>query len=193
MVRVTAQLQDLHNAPKDLIWSLNDLADKERGRRFLIAASRHLPIYSAGVRQLYSKYDVAFASSMAIILPDKFAFTDTFSHVDAEAIRPIGMQLAPRPNGLQVIIPVRNRAAPLMAPMAVGFAMVRKQLNGRPLIPVIQKGDLKQYDQKSPALALHAIDFNKMQSLSKFEREDIRRALEGKLRKFEQEAESIIV
>src|SRR5690606_32150322 len=171
---------DLDFTPPDLIWSLSQLNDKDRGRAFLLGMSEHLPIYSASVRQLYLSYDVGFAGDNAVIIPHRYSFTETYSRIEAENIRHVGIQLLPTSNGIEMAVKKKDGGTAFL-PISMGLRLVQKRLGSIPFLPVIQKGDLREYSLHQPALQLHALDIRGLHDLSQFNKMDITRAIHAKL------------
>ena len=160
----------------DLYWSIEEMRAKETGKRFLLNVAQFLPVYSPALRQVYSDYETYFTKTAVVILPDPTDFTATYSHIPEEAIKATGILLHPTPDGIGVNMRLRNNRSVTM-PLEKAFTIIRTQLRG-PFLPVIKRGDLRDFDQLTPCLHLNALVPGAADSLSRFERIDIMRALE---------------
>ncbi len=179
---------DLAITPRDLVWSLDSLQDKDRGKVFLTTMSKYLPIYSPLVKHIYMEYDVAFTGDNAVILPRRYSFTETYSRIEPDSIRRVGLQLIPTNKGVEVLVK-RKPSSPdkppitVIMPINMGLRLIQKRLQGTPFLPVIQKGDLREYQLSQPSLQLHTLDVRKLNDLSHFNKMDIARAIHSRLGK----------
>jgi hypothetical protein len=62
--------------------------------------------------------------------------------------------------------------------------VIRKQLRG-PFLPVIKRGDLRDFDQLTPCIHLNALALSQAETLSRFERLDITKALNERTRELQ--------
>ncbi len=160
----------------DLHWSIEEMRAKETGKRFLLNLAQFLPVYSPALRQIYSDYDTYFTKTAVVILPDQADFTTTYSHIPEESIKATGILLHPTPDGIGVNLRLRKHRS-VTLPLEKAFNIIRTQLRG-PFLPIIKRGDLRDFDQLTPCLHLNALVPAAADSLSRFERMDIMRALE---------------
>lgn len=182
---------DFSSTPEDLRWSLEQFKDKERGMRFLHSLSEYLPVYSPSVRQLYCKYDLTCPAGNIVVLPDTFAFDLTFSRVDREAVKKLSLEIIPSPGGLMMLIPIGGSQR--VIPFKTGLRFVRDRLAGLGFLPAIQKGDLREFNKKSPAIHLHCIDRRYAVNLSKFEMDGLAALMTSRVAALELVAESITI
>lgn len=171
-------------APKqmtDLIWSMDLIQDKERGREFLETMAEYIPTYSPLVRKLYTQYDVTFSRDTAVILPKPYSHTQNFSFIPNDAIKTIGIRILPSLSGMAMVIGVKNGKPPHRLAFADGLAMVRRKMGPLPFLPIIQKGDLREYRLSDPALYVRAVDIRELDAFSKFDVQGIVRTLNKNL------------
>lgn len=163
----------------DLHWSIEEMRTKETGKQFLLNLAQFLPVYSPALRQVYSDYDTYFTKSAVVILPDPIDFTSTYSHIPEPAVKATGILLHPTPKGIGVNMRFKNRKT-LTLPLPKAFQLIRNQLNG-PFLPVIKRGDLRDFDQLTPCIHLNALALGRAKTLSRFERLDIAKALDSRV------------
>ena len=156
----------------DLHWSLEEMRAKELGKQFLLNLSEFLPVYSPALRQVYADYDTYFTKTSVVILPDPADFTE-------KSVKATGLLLHPTPDGVGVNLRLRNQRSKTL-PLETAFQLVRKQLRG-PFLPVVKRGDLRDFDQLTPCLHLNALALGNADTLSRFERIDIANALEERV------------
>jgi len=159
----------------DLYWSIEEMRAKETGKQFLLKLAQFLPVYSPALRQLYGDYETYFTKTAVVILPDPVDFTATYSHIPEQAVKSTGILLHPTPQGIGVNLRLRNNKT-INLPLEKAFTLIRSQLRG-PFLPVIKRGDLRDFDQLTPCLHLNALALNHADTLSRFERQDITKAL----------------
>lgn len=163
----------------DLHWSIEEMRTKETGKQFLLSLAQFLPVYSPALRQVYSDYDTHFTKSAVVVLPDPVDFTSTYSHIPEPAVKATGILLHPTPDGIGVNMRLRNHKS-ITLPLNQAFGLVRNQLRG-PFLPVIKRGDLRDFDQLTPCIHLNALALNRAETLSRFERRDITKALDARV------------
>ena len=72
-----------------LVWSLEKVSDHQRATRFVMQFQKTLCVYSGPVQQLYSNYEIIGPEDNArklLILPNPYAFHDTFNHIPDNAV-----------------------------------------------------------------------------------------------------------
>ena len=167
----------------DLHWSLEEMRAKELGKQFLLNLSEFLPVYSPALRQVYADYDTYFTKTAVVILPDPTDFTKTYSHIPEKSVKATGILLHPTPDGVGVNLRLRNHQSTTL-PLDKAFNLIRKQLRG-PFLPVVKRGDLRDFDQLTPCLHLNALALGNADSLSRFERLDIANAMEERVQELQ--------
>lgn len=183
----------------DLIWDLNQLHQHQRAARFIQQLENRFCVFSATVRQLYTNYSIFFpekANRQMVILPDPYAFHDTFNYLSADAVRPTGLHVIPGgligKKGLYLVISHKDkkvRSVPI--PFQEGIRQILRRSNtADPFLPVLMKGDLRELNEKLPCLHLHRLHLSELSNMSALEREGIRTVITNKLMKLYQEASS---
>lgn len=172
-----------HN--ENLVWDLTRLSDHERASRFAMRFQESLCVYSPPVQQLYTNYEIIVPEDddrKLIILPNPHAFHDTFNNILEESVVKTSLFITPDTQGnLQLLVPLsggRQRAMPL----AVGLNFIQTKLGANvPFLPVLAKGDLREFKQSQPMLHLHRIVLNRIGKHSELEMRAVRKVIQDKL------------
>lgn len=184
----------------DLVWDLNALNQHQRAMNFVKQFENRLCVFSGSVKQLYTNYSIFFpeeASRQMVILPDPYAFHDTFSHMDASAVQSTGLHVIPGnligKEGLYLVISHKNknvRSVPI--PFQEGMRQILRRSNDEdPFLPVLMKGDLREFNDKLPCLHLNRLRLKELSGLSGLEREGIRAVITDKLMSLYQESTAL--
>ena len=182
---------------EDLIWDLGKIQHKNRAKNFVKLFEKKLCVYSSAVKQIYTNYNIFFpegANKQMVILPDPYAFHDTFNHIDTNAICETGLYIIPGAligrKGLYLIISYKNKdikSVPI--PFKEGMKQILRRTNSQePFLPVLVKGDLREFNESLPSIHLHRIRSNRLKELSGLERESLRRIMTEKLMSLYQES-----
>lgn len=168
-----------------LVWDLGTLNDHDRATRFVMRFQQSLCVYSPPVEQLYTNYEIIVPDEdgrKLIILPNPHAFHDTFSHINEDAIVQTSLFIAPDPEGkLQLLVPLANGQRRAM-PLGVGLNFIQSRLGAdTPFLPVLTKGDLREFKSSMPILHLHRIVLSKVTRHSELEIRTIRKSIQNKL------------
>lgn len=168
-----------------LVWDLGKLNDHDRATRFVMRFQQSLCVYSPPVEQLYTNYEIIVPDDDArklIILPNPHAFHDTFSHINEDSVVQTSLFIAPDAEGkLQLLVPLSNGQRRPM-PLGVGLNFIQSKLGPDvPFLPVLTKGDLREFKQSMPILHLHRIVLSKVTKHSELEIRTIRKSIQNKL------------
>ena len=88
--------QDINNS--DLVWGLEHISQQQRATDFVKRFENKLCIFSPTVNQLYSNYNIFFPEDQdrnMVVLPDPYAFHDTFNHIPADSVHATGLHIIP--------------------------------------------------------------------------------------------------
>lgn len=181
----------------DLVWDLDKIHQHQRASNFIRQFENRFCIFSTTVRQLYTNYSIFFpeeANRQMVILPDPYAFHDTFSYLNPEAVKPTGLHMIPGnligKQGLYLVIARKDknvRSVPI--PFQEGIRQILRRSNSDdPFLPVLMKGDLREFNDQMPCIHLHRLQLSELTSLSDLEREGIRTIITNKLMKLYQES-----
>jgi len=184
----------------DLVWDLQKIHQHQRAVNFVKQFENRFCVFSGSVRQLYTNYSVFFpeeANRQLVILPDPYAFHDTFSHLSPEAVQSTGLHVIPGnligKNGLYLIISHRDknvRSVPI--PFQEGIRQILRRSNSEdPFLPVLMKGDLREFNEQLPCLHLHRLRLKELRSMSSLDRESIRSVITDKLMTLYQESSAL--
>lgn len=190
--------QQNHNS--DLEWSLDTINERQQAIDFVRCFESRLCVYSASVQQFYTNYGLHFPSqenSKMVVLPNPYAFHDTFHGVDPVAVRDTGFHIVPgaliNKPGFYVIVKYRNRdVKPVPIPLKQALKkMIRTRHTEDPFLPMLVKGDLREFNAKMPCLHLHRVKLANLPRRSEFEKNSIRNAILDKLTDLYHEADQL--
>ena len=177
--------------PGHLVWQLDHFKNHRRAIRFVQQFQDTLCVFSAPVGQLYTNYEIAVPEGQdrsLIILPNPYAYHDTFNGLPEDSARATGINIIPGElaggNGLHMLIPLRGKTGRTVrrVPLATGLrALLRHETAQRPFLPVITKGDLRAFDKDNPSLHLHRLLPDRLSGISAMELNGIRRAIRDRL------------
>lgn len=173
------------SASNHLIWDLEEFENHQRAANFVKQFQDTLCVYSGTVEQLYTNYSVSLPKDLEkslIILPNPYAFHDTFSRVNEEAIVPTNFMILPGElvggTGVYIRIPFNNRKARTV-PLANGLRAVMRAYEQEDdyFLPVITKGDLRAFRRDMPVLHLHRFLPSRLKNQSSFEAGTMRKGI----------------
>jgi hypothetical protein len=187
----------------DLIWNLDDFSKRQLAKQFAMLFENRLCVYSESVEQLYTNYSMNFPShqnSKMVVLPNPYAYHDTISYINSEAIKPTGVVVLPGEligkNGLHVTVLVKNKHVtnkPVPFKKAIAHIVNTHKKAGEMFLPVLVKGDLREFNQKLPYMHLHKIRTDFLLKLSAFDRSDIQRVVSDKLKKLYVDSDQVVL
>lgn len=167
----------------DLVWDLKHLSQHELAMDFVKRFENKLCVFSPTVRQLYSNYSIFFPedhNKNMVVLPDPYAFHDTFNHVPEDSVQATGLHIIPgemiKREGLYFVISQKNqKVRSIPVPFKQGLRQILKRYHGTdPFLPVLVKGDLREFDSALPCLHLHRLRMPALRDLSMLERQGIK-------------------
>lgn len=174
----------------DLAWDLNEILNRERAMDFVLQFETTLCVYSASVEQLYSTYNLFFPEEFRrkmVILPDPAAYHDTFHNVPVSSVMATGLHIIPGElidkRGLFLANVNRDRTLgnrQLPFGPAVRSIMQRRSADD-PFLPVLAKGDLREFNDSWPVLHLHRIKISELTEHSALDRTNITNTITEKL------------
>ncbi|MDP3976808.1 MAG: hypothetical protein Q8P85_02245 [Pseudomonas sp.] len=186
---------------QDLIWDLDSMARRELAERFIKLFENRLCVYSESVRQLYTNYNLHFPHDQGrkmVVLPNPYAFHDTLHGIEAHAVRKTGLCVLPgvvlgKP-GLLLTTQIKDGGpAPKTMPFKRALAQIisNQKKAGDVFLPIMMKGDLREFDQQMPYIHLHRLQVTRLSRLSSFERDDIQQTITRKLLMLYRQADSL--
>lgn len=179
---------------RDLVWDFLGFKQRQLAAQFICRFENKLCIYSGSVEQLYTNYSIYFPeeeSRKMVILPNPYAYHDTFQNIPESAVVRTGMNIIPGEvlgkTGLFLTVPVRsgdvskkNQAKVIPLHTALKSISARRSPQD-PFLPVLIKGDLREFRQQAPMIHLHCIRLPLLGERSELERGSLRRVVEQKL------------
>lgn len=164
---------------KDLVWDLESLRKRQRAKSLILSVENLLCVYSETVEQLYTNYDIFFPKEenrKLVFLPNPYMPHDTFHGVTEQAVLPTGVFVINTSKDgeqpcLKLVLPI-NRAKKKyqVVPMDVGIKLINnKRAANRSFLPVLRKGDLREFNQDTPCLHLHSLHLDRLKHQSKLE------------------------
>ena len=186
---------------KDLIWDLGNADYRQKATDFVKQFENRLCVFSNTVEQLYTKYSMILPSAQdrnLIIIPDPYAFHDTFNYIDNAAISNTNLYIVPgeiaNKSGLFIMLP-GNKSKGVKAKLLPMSKVINIFINNRsasdPFLPVLAKGDLKPFNNHLPCLHLHRFRPEKISGLSPFAIKDAQNAIISRLEELEVFAKSL--
>lgn len=185
----------------DLIWDLDNIARRELAERFIKLFENRLCVYSESTRQLYTNYDLHFPSDLGrkmVVLPNPYAFHDTLHGIEAQAIRKTGLCVLPgvvlkKPGLLLTTMIKEGGPAPKTMQFKPALAQIisNQKKAGDIFLPIMIKGDLREFNQQMPYIHLHRLQVSRLTRLSTFERDDIQQTITRKLLMLYRQADSL--
>ncbi len=175
---------------KDLVWDLDTFNQRQKAIDFVLGFENRLCVYSGSVQQLYTNYNIFFPreeNHKLVILPNPYAPHDTFNGIPQSSITPTGLTIVPGALGgkrvLLLNIPFRSGTVRYRSvSLQVGLNIVRQQRPAhRPFLPILMKGDLRELDESTPCLHLHAVHLDRLEEHSVLERSGIQKVIEERL------------
>lgn len=186
---------------QDLIWDLDSIARRELAERFIRLFENRLCVYSDSVAQLYTNYNLHFPADYGrkmVILPNPYAFHDTLHGIERVAVRKTGLCVIPgmvngKPGLLLTTLMKEGGPAPKTMPFKPALAQIisSQRKIGDEFLPILMKGDLREFDQQMPYLHLHRLQVDKLLRLSSFERSDIQHTITKKLMALYRDADKL--
>ena len=174
----------------DLAWDLGEITNRSRAIEFIMQFETTLCVYSPSVEQIYSSYNIYFSKDFdrkMVILPDPAAFHDTFNGITSDSVTATGLYIIPgelvgKP-GLYLTNTIGDRGLgkrqlPFIAAMK---AIMRKRPADDPFIPILGKGDLREFQDDWPILHLHRLRLSALPDLSTLDKTNIRNGVTEKL------------
>tara|TARA_B100001109_G_scaffold255897_1_gene262665 strand:+ start:26258 stop:26899 length:642 start_codon:yes stop_codon:yes gene_type:complete len=184
----------------DLVWDLEKIHQHQRAMTFVKQFENRFCVFSSSVRQLYTNYSIFFpeeADRQMVILPDPYAFHDTFSHLNPDAVQSTGLHVIPGnligKKGLYLVISHRDKnVKSVPIPFQEGIRQILRRSNtDDPFLPVLMKGDLREFNDQLPCLHLNRLRLKELSGLSSLERESIRTIVTDKLMSLYQESSAL--
>jgi len=171
------------------VWDLDAIKNRTRAINFVMQFKKTLCVYSGPVKQLYSNYDIFLPQDedrKLVILPNPTAPHDTFNFIPPEAITATGLNIIPGEmvgkKGLFLSLPVKGESKPRALPLSAGFhAVMQRHTPDKPFLPVLTKGDLREFKTDVPCIHLHKIHIDKIEGLSGLDLQGIVSAITDKL------------
>ncbi len=163
----------------DLVWDLDNLRKRQHAKDLILGIENKLCVFSDSVEQLYTSYDIFFPKEenrKVVILPNPYAHHDTFFGIREEAVQATGLFLAGNSNdkkfsSLKLILPINRKERKYRrVPIDIGLKLINsKRPVDRPFLPVLMKGDLREFNEQTPCLHLHSLDLRRVKMLSNLE------------------------
>lgn len=193
---------DLNRAQnQDLVWDLDSIARRELAERFIKLFENRLCVFSESVHQLYTNYNLHFPSDQGrkmVVLPNPYAFHDTLHGIESQAVRTTGLCVLPgvvlgKPGLLLTTMFKEGGPAPKTMPFKQALAQIisNQKKAGDVFLPIMMKGDLREFNQQMPYIHLHRLQVSRLTRLSTFERDDIQQTITRKLLTLYRQADSL--
>ncbi len=174
----------------DLSWDLDAFNHQDRARDFVLQFESTMCVYSATVEQLYSSYQMFFPEEWQrklVILPDPQAFHDTFFNIAPQAVAATGLYIIPGEligqHGLHLANVDESRSlGRRQVPFAAGMrTIIQHQPPEEPFLPILAKGDLREFERSWPVLHLHRVRPRVLEKISELDKNSLANVIYEKL------------
>ena len=174
----------------DLAWDIDDFRQNERAQDFVMQFETTLCVYSASVQQLYTTYNMFFPqewSGKLVILPDPAVYHDTFNFIETSAVTATGLYIIPGElidkDGLFLANVNEDRTlGNRQIPFEAGIrTIMKKRPANDPFLPILAKGDLREFEESWPVLHLHRVRPETLPRLSDHDKASIAGVITEKL------------
>lgn len=174
----------------DLAWDLDDFNHRQRAMDFVMQFESTMCVYSPSVAQLYTTYNMFFPSEQErklVILPDPTVYHDTFFHIDSESVVATGLYIIPgeliNQDGLFLSNVREDRTlGKRQIPFSQGLrAIMKNRPEEDPFLPVLAKGDLREFEQSWPVMHLHRVKPQALDEISDLDRTSLGNVITEKL------------
>ena len=174
----------------DLAWDLEEFTQRSRATDFISQFQSTLCVYSPTVDLLYARYEIIYpeeADAKLVILPDKDAYYDTFTRIVSDGVKPTGLYIIPgelvHRQGLYLAnVTADRKLGTRQIPFEAGVrAIMKSRPKDDPFLPVLTKGDLREFEQSWPVIHLHRISLPAMSHLSALDRTSIGNVIAEKM------------
>lgn len=159
----------------DLKWDLGAITNRREAIDFLMKFENRFCVYSPYVEKLYTSYHFVVPEEEGYghvaVLPDVTAYHDIFQHVAPTAVEETGIYVFPGEaigeHGLYIKIPGTGFGRSKELPFSQGLKNLIAQYHARGdcFLPVLQNGDLREYENKMPSLHLHRIEMQQLEPI----------------------------
>ena len=172
----------------DLAWDLEEFRQSDRAQDFVLQFETTLCVYSPSVEQLYTTYNMYFPTSgKLVILPDPAVFHDTFNFIGPDAVTATGLYIIPGElidkTGLHLANVNEDRTlGKRQIPFEAGLrSIINKRPDDDPFLPILAKGDLREFEESWPVLHLHRVRPEALPRLSDLDKSSIASVIAEKL------------
>lgn len=172
----------------DLAWDLDEFRQTDRAQDFVLQFETTLCVYSPSVEQLYTTYNMYFPTSgKLVILPDPAVFHDTFNFIEPDAVTATGLYIIPGElidkTGLHLANVNEDRSlGKRQIPFEAGLrSIIEKRPDDDPFLPILAKGDLREFEESWPVLHLHRVRQEMLPRLSDLDKSTMANVIAEKL------------
>lgn len=173
----------------DLLWGLDELTMQERALQFFKYFENKICVYSPSVSQLYCNYTFFLPENQKkniVVLPDPYAFQDTFNHIPEQAVHATNLYIVHgrfiEKQGLYLMMQKKDHSWSGPLSFKTGIEQLLKHFqNDDPFLPVLIKGDLRELNTRVPILHLHRLKLSSIGELSVMQKQNIRNVILNKL------------
>ncbi len=152
----------------DLCWDLGAISNRHEAIDFLLQFENKLCVYSPYVQKLYTSYHIIVPeeedAGHITVLPDPRAYHDTFNEISSQVVEQSEICIYPGEatgkTGLYMKIPPKGFGRSKEVRFAEGLRILIDEYRRKDsfFLPVLQNGDLREYENAMPCLFLHCIN-----------------------------------
>jgi len=168
----------------DLAWDLEEFNHRQRAMDFVMQFESTMCVYSPSVEQLYTTYNMFFPSELErklVILPDPTVYHDTFFHIDSAAVVATGLYIIPGELIDRQGLFLSNVSEDRTLGKRRCLSIMTNRPDEDPFLPVLAKGDLREFEQSWPVMHLHRVKPLTLPDLSDLDRTSLGNVITEKL------------
>lgn len=168
------------NLASKVVWNISDFRNKAMALQFVTSLRQTLCVYSNTLHHIYGEYAIESVRQdglSLVVVPQTYSL-ERFTHIPENAISPTGIFVFPgwyfgHKAPYVMTLPVRDgkrmkRSRPILPENT--FHMIEKRIPGKTFLPLLQRGDLREFNQRTPYVHLHRLLPEKLDTLSAFDR-----------------------
>ncbi len=163
-----------------VVWDISDFSNQAMALEFVNSLRSTLCVYYNTLSHIYGEYNIETVRQdglSLVVVPHTYSL-ERFTHIPEHAIRPTGLSLFPgwfyghkAPYVMTMLVKNKNgrrRTKPILPENAL--AVIDKLEPGKAFLPLLMRGDLREFNQRTPYVHLHRLVPEFLTTLSAFDR-----------------------
>jgi len=175
---------DIENKSENLstkvVWDISDFSNQKLALEFVNSLKSTLCVFSNTLSHIYGEYDIETVRNdglSLVVVPHTYSL-ERYTHIPEDAVKPTGIYVFPgwyhghkAPFVMTMLIKGKNglrRTKPILPESAL--QVIEKSKPGKPFLPLLMRGDLREFNQRTPYVHLHRLEHEFITTLSTFDR-----------------------